>query len=105
MEGTTRPFHFKQFTIYQDNCIMKVSTDSVLLGAWANVEQAKKVLDIGAGRGGDLMKLYHAKVKSAVCFDPNESSLSSGSDGAISRYNIFKKKYVISLNIFHIEII
>jgi SAM-dependent methyltransferase len=54
---------------------------------------AMDILDIGTGRGGDLMKLYHAKVKSAVCFDPNESSLSSGSDGAISRYNIFKKKY------------
>ncbi len=49
MEGTTRPFHFKQFTIYQDKCIMKVSTDSVLLGAWANIDQAKKILDIGAG--------------------------------------------------------
>ena len=50
------------------------------------------VLDIGVGRGGDLMKLYHAKVKSAVGIDVNESGIFSGSDGAISRYNVMKKK-------------
>lgn len=50
------------------------------------------VLDVGVGRGGDLMKLYHAKVKSAVGTDVNESGIFSGSDGAISRYNVMKKK-------------
>jgi len=50
------------------------------------------VLDIGVGRGGDLMKFYHAKIKSAVCFDINEAGIFSGSDGAISRYNVMKKK-------------
>lgn len=51
------------------------------------------VLDVGVGRGGDLMKLYHARIKSAVCFDVNESSIYSGSDGALSRYEVMKKKY------------
>ena len=50
------------------------------------------ILDIGVGRGGDLMKLYHAKVKSSVGIDVNESGIFSGSDGAISRYNVMKKK-------------
>ena len=53
---------------------------------------AMDVLDIGVGRGGDLMKLYHAKVKSAVGTDVNEAGIFSGSDGAISRYNVMKKK-------------
>lgn len=44
-------FKFKQFTIQQDKCAMKVGTDGTLLGAWANVEGAKKVLDIGTGTG------------------------------------------------------
>ena len=57
-----------------------------------NTNVLMDVLDIGAGRGGDLMKFYHAKIKSAVCCDPNYASLFSGADGAISRYNIFKKK-------------
>jgi hypothetical protein len=50
------------------------------------------VLELGIGRGGDLMKYYHAKCKSIVGLDVNESSIFSGSDGAISRYNDFKKK-------------
>jgi len=50
------------------------------------------ILDIGSGRGGDLMKFYHARAKSVVATDVNESSLFSGSDGAVSRYNVMKKK-------------
>lgn len=44
-------FKFKKFSIEQDNCTMKVGTDGVLLGAWANVEKAKSILDIGTGTG------------------------------------------------------
>ena len=44
-------FKFKQFTIAQDNCAMKVGTDGVLLGAWVNLQKATKVLDIGSGTG------------------------------------------------------
>ncbi len=44
-------FKFKQFTIHQDKCAMKVGTDGVLLGAWANCENAKNILDIGTGTG------------------------------------------------------
>ncbi|MBQ1972756.1 MAG: methyltransferase [Paraprevotella sp.] len=44
-------FEFKQFTIHHDLCAMKVGTDGVLLGAWADVEHAQTVLDIGTGSG------------------------------------------------------
>jgi len=44
-------FKFKQFTVFQDKCAMKVGTDGVLLGAWANCINAKTVLDIGTGTG------------------------------------------------------
>jgi tRNA1Val (adenine37-N6)-methyltransferase len=47
----TNPFRFKEFEIRQDDCPMKVGTDGVLLGAWAWVEDAQKVLDIGTGTG------------------------------------------------------
>lgn len=42
-------FRFKRFVIEQDLCAMKVGTDGVLLGAWAN--GGTKILDIGAGTG------------------------------------------------------
>lgn len=44
-------FHFKQFSIFQDKCAMKVGTDGVLLGAWVSVEDEKNILDIGTGTG------------------------------------------------------
>jgi tRNA1Val (adenine37-N6)-methyltransferase len=44
-------FKFKQFTIHQEKCAMKVGTDGVLLGAWAGCENANQVLDIGTGTG------------------------------------------------------
>lgn len=44
-------FAFKQFTIHQDRCAMKVGTDGVLLGAWAHVEHCKCILDVGTGTG------------------------------------------------------
>ncbi len=44
-------FQFKHFVINQENCAMKVSTDGVLLGSWANVEDVTSILDIGTGTG------------------------------------------------------
>lgn len=44
-------FDFKQFTVYHDQATMKVGTDAVLLGAWAELNQAKRILDIGTGSG------------------------------------------------------
>lgn len=44
-------FSFKQFTVYHDKCAMKVGIDGVLLGSWADVSEAKQILDIGTGTG------------------------------------------------------
>lgn len=45
-------FQFKQFTIQQDRCAMKVGTDGVLLGAWCPIDNRPfSVLDIGSGTG------------------------------------------------------
>ncbi|WP_431133656.1 tRNA1(Val) (adenine(37)-N6)-methyltransferase [Psychroserpens mesophilus] len=47
-----KPFQFKQFTVQQDQCAMKIGTDSVLLGTWVSLERNPiSVLDIGAGTG------------------------------------------------------
>lgn len=45
-------FQFKQFTIHQQRCAMKVGTDGTLLGAWAQASEAPcRILDIGTGTG------------------------------------------------------
>lgn len=55
MPGTS--FAFKQFTIHQDRCAMKVGTDAVLLGAWIVPNGSKTILDIGTGTGVIAMML------------------------------------------------
>lgn len=44
-------FRFKQFAVDDAASTMKVGTDSVLLGAWAGLENSRKILDIGTGSG------------------------------------------------------
>jgi tRNA1Val (adenine37-N6)-methyltransferase len=44
-------FQFKQFLVNQDQCAMKVGTDSVLLGCLTSINDAINCLDIGTGTG------------------------------------------------------
>lgn len=56
-------FRFKQFQIKNEVSAMKVGTDGVLLGAWADVASATSVLDIGSGSG--VISLMAAQRSSA----------------------------------------
>nr|WP_295677071.1 methyltransferase [uncultured Mucilaginibacter sp.] len=44
-------FHFKQFSVDQSGCAMKINTDGVLLGAITEAVDPKTILDIGTGTG------------------------------------------------------
>jgi tRNA1Val (adenine37-N6)-methyltransferase len=63
-------FQFKQFTVQQDRCAMKVGTDGVLLGAWAPVKNPINILDIGTGTG--IIALMLAQRSSAEQIDALE---------------------------------
>ena len=66
-----KPFHFKQFTVHQDRCAMKIGTDGVLLGAWTSLQtEPESILDIGAGTG--VIALMLAQRSTAKTIDAIE---------------------------------
>jgi len=66
----SKPFQFKEFSIEQDRCAMKIGTDGVLLGAWTSVQDAYSILDIGAGTG--ILALMLAQRSNAEQIDALE---------------------------------
>lgn len=76
-----RAFHnwIKSITIY--TYLMK----------WYSKGVTFDVLDFGCGRGGDLMKMYYVEVHSYLGLDKDNNGIISPVNGAISRYNQFKK--------------
>ncbi|MGE5420609.1 MAG: tRNA1(Val) (adenine(37)-N6)-methyltransferase [Chloroflexota bacterium] len=67
-------FTFKQFTIRQDMCAFKVGTDGVLLGAYADVTGAKRILDIGSGTGLVAIMLAQRSPAEIVAIEPDVES-------------------------------
>ncbi len=66
-----KPFDFKQFTVLQDRCAMKIGTDGVLLGAWTPIrETVNSILDIGTGTG--VIALMAAQRSQAEIIDAIE---------------------------------
>lgn len=59
-------FRFKQFTVYHDRCAMKVGTDGVLLGAWTNVSDSERILDVGSGSGLISLMLAQRNPKAII---------------------------------------
>jgi tRNA1Val (adenine37-N6)-methyltransferase len=67
----SKPFHFKEFTIDQDRCAMKIGTDGVLLGAWVSLDlNPGHILDIGPGTG--IISLQLAQRSSFASIDAVE---------------------------------
>ncbi|GAL24814.1 tRNA (adenine37-N(6))-methyltransferase TrmN6 [Vibrio variabilis] len=62
----TKGFQFKQFSIHDGNSGMPVSTDGVLLGAWARFHSSDTLLDIGTGTGLLTLMLAQRFIDAAI---------------------------------------
>jgi tRNA1Val (adenine37-N6)-methyltransferase len=74
-------FRFKQFSVDQSGCAMKINTDGVLLGALAEADQPKTILDIGTGTGVIALMLAQRFTEShidAVEIDPIAAKTAEG---------------------------
>ncbi len=90
------PFRFKQFNVEHDKCAMKVNTDGVLLGAWAEVGLAKVILDIGTGTG--VIALMMAQRNNEAIID----AIDIDKDACEQAQGNFKQsKWSERLNIYH----
>ena len=92
-------FQFKKFTIYQDQCAMKVGTDGVILGSWCPVKEARKVLDIGTGTG--LLALMIAQRQPQAAIDAVEIDRASAQQ---AQENATASPWASRLRIIHASI-
>lgn len=93
-------FRFKQFTVNQDSCAMKVTTDACLFGAWvySKIQSTETMLDIGAGTG--LLSLMLSQNRS-VKVDAIE--IESSCHGQLCQ-NIHDSPFSDSINPIHCDI-
>jgi len=78
----SKPFQFKQFIIHQERAAFKVGTDSAVLGAWAGISGALRILDIGTGTG--LLALMCAQRNTSAIIRGIEQDALSVSDAEMN---------------------
>lgn len=91
-------FKYKQFTVHQDKCAMKVCTDTSLFGALIDLDQPQSILDIGTGTG--VLSLMVAQKTKA-----NITAVEIDKNAAIQASNNFKEsKWYNRLNVVQSDI-
>ncbi len=74
-------FRFKQFSVSHANSSMKVGTDAVLLGVWAEIKNCKNILDIGTGCGIIALIMAQKNLDTIIkAIDIDEKSINEASE-------------------------
>ncbi|MBT8232945.1 MAG: methyltransferase [Saprospiraceae bacterium] len=73
-------FYFKQFKLRNTHAALKVNSDGVLLGAWVDISEDQKVLDVGTGSGIISLMLNQRKPNiSITALDIDKASFNEAS--------------------------
>jgi tRNA1Val (adenine37-N6)-methyltransferase len=67
-------FNFKHFVINQEGSAFKVGTDGVLLGAYAGIDGAQTILDIGSGTGLISLMIAQRSNANITALEPDYDS-------------------------------
>jgi len=92
---SSNTFAFKQFTIRQDRCAMKVGTDAVLLGAWVKTYGVRHALDIGTGTGVIALMLAQ---KSGAEIDAIDIDAEAAEEAA---FNVQQSPWKDRVHVYH----
>lgn len=76
-------FTFRQFTINQERSAFKVGTDGVLLGAFAEVNGRRKILDVGTGTGLIALMLAQRSEAEIVAIEPDSGSFTDAAENVL----------------------
>jgi tRNA1Val (adenine37-N6)-methyltransferase len=100
----TKPFHLKPFSLQHHRSTMKVGTDAMILGVWANVEKVSYALDIGTGCGIiSLLIASRSNAKITAIDIDNESINEANENFQNSPYSDRLQAVLADLNNFSIN--
>jgi len=96
-------FKFKQFSVDQTGCAMKINTDGVLLALLAQADDPKRILDIGTGTGVLALilaqRFEHAMVEAVEIEE--QASITAGKNFSNSVFNQRLKVHHIAIEQYH----
>ena len=81
---TLEPIQFKEFNVASDRCSTPISNDAIVLGAWADVKGAERILDVGTGSGiVALMMAQRSKDALVTAVEIDEHAAAQATDNAL----------------------
>lgn len=99
-------FETKHFKVRQDRCAMKIGTDGILLGSWAQASDGQDILDIGCGTGIIALMMaerYTLSHVDAIDID-GDAAMQASENFVASPYALRMKAYKSSVQEYRTDV-